>query len=336
VWLTLELRTALPEIDTGNRQSGNNVRIWADWGSSHLRIYLCRRNGHTFETLEERRGPGVKDCADFEAAFFELASDWLNANGEAPVYLSGMIGSTLGWHDAGYAPCPANLESVVERTFRFEARGTRFTIAPGLSGTSIFGLPDVMRGEEMQIFGCIAANAPRSDTQLFCLPGTHTKWASVERSTIVSFFTSLQGEMRELLMTYGLIGKTLGVDADRHDLDMSAFDAGVATMADPTLHIEHAVFSTRSRIVLGDLAVSQGASWLSGILIGAEVRDAVTAFRTRGHDAENLTLVGTPVLNKLYARALAPLGIQPTVLDGGAMAIAGMMALADAVESTEA
>ena len=40
-------------------------------------------------------------------------------------------------------------------------------------------MPDVMRGEETQIFGALALSG--SDAGLFLLPGTHSKWAEVVR-----------------------------------------------------------------------------------------------------------------------------------------------------------
>ena len=51
---------------------------------------------------------------------------------------------------------------------------------PGVRTRDAHGVPDVMRGEETQIVGGVAADA--SERVLVVLPGTHSKWAFVERA----------------------------------------------------------------------------------------------------------------------------------------------------------
>ena len=49
------------------------------------------------------------------------------------------------------------------------------------------GVPDVMRGEETQIVGCLTEGDP--PRRLFVLPGTHSKWAIIEAARITRFAT---------------------------------------------------------------------------------------------------------------------------------------------------
>jgi 2-dehydro-3-deoxygalactonokinase len=306
------------------------VRLWGDWGSSNLRVYRCDADGIV---QGERNGPGVAQCDNFEATFFDVIGDWADEARSSTVFLSGMVGSTLGWHDAPYLACPATIPDLGRAVLRFEARGQRFAIVPGLRCTNIFGLPDVLRGEEMQLLGWADVHGAGMAQRTICLPGTHTKWAQVDGGRVTAFFTSLQGEIRAALLGQGLIGKTLGPDAAKAATDHAEFDRGVAAMVDPTLSIEHAVFSTRSRIVLGDLAVASGASYLTGLLIGAEVRDGRAAHRARGLSDNDFVLIATPLLTDLYARALAAFDCRSEVVDGAAMALRGMMTLAAQTEA---
>ena len=55
-----------------------------------------------------------------------------------------------------------------------------------------------MRGEETQIAGALAL-LPDFDG-VFCLPGTHSKWAHVSAGEVVSFQTYMTGELFALLV----------------------------------------------------------------------------------------------------------------------------------------
>ena len=64
-------------------------------------------------------------------------------------------------------------------------------LVPGLSATDDAGVAEVMRGEETQVLGVLAA---MGGSGLACLPGTHSKWARVEDGRIVGFTTHMTGE----------------------------------------------------------------------------------------------------------------------------------------------
>ena len=75
-------------------------------------------------------------------------------------------------------------------------------------------MPDVMRGEETQIFGALALSG--RDEGLFLLPGTHSKWAEVKDGRIVSFRTFMTGEVFGALKDHTILGRLMreGGDAD--------------------------------------------------------------------------------------------------------------------------
>jgi 2-dehydro-3-deoxygalactonokinase len=53
-----------------------------------------------------------------------------------------------------------------------EADGRRVMLAAGVSYVDEAGQPDVMRGEDTEIFGIFDAGS-----RLIVLPGSHSKWA---------------------------------------------------------------------------------------------------------------------------------------------------------------
>lgn len=303
--------------------------IAGDWGSSFMRLYLCEV-GESAHVIETTSGPGIKFCDNAEAAFFEAAGAWLEREGPLPVVLAGMVGSNVGWVDCPYAPCPASLDDLAGRMTRFEVRGVPIAIVPGISCTSVFGLPDVMRGEEAQIFGWLA-DAAGEERRTLCLPGTHAKWCSVSGARVTRFFTSMTGEMFEILVAHSLVGRGMAPVTSDSTIAPGdpAFVQGVETaLADTRLAFEHAVFSARSLLVTGTLSSKTARPYLSGLLIGCEVRDAVAALAAAGEPVDHVTLIGAPALSPLYAAVLDRLGIAHAMADAHAASLAGLAALA--------
>ena len=76
-----------------------------------------------------------------------------------------------------------------------------FVLAPGLSYVDEAGQPDVMRGEETEIFGVADAGA-----RLIVLPGSHSKWARVDGERVVAFKTFVTGELFAALRDHTVAG----------------------------------------------------------------------------------------------------------------------------------
>lgn len=291
--------------------------IAGDWGTTHARLWLCAEDG---DILESREAPGVSQLdgkAAVEAAFLAAVEGW---DAALPAVLCGMVGSTIGWADAGYQDCPCPLEAMGGQALRFTAQGRAIAILPGLRARNSFGLPDVMRGEETQIFGAAAIGGERSFVA--ALPGTHNKWALVENGVVTSFHTALTGELYDAIARHTVLlgGKPAAVSPG------AAFDAGVeAVRSNPAAGLESLVFSVRARQVAGDLPREDAGSYLSGLLIGADVRSAAAAL--------DLTRKGLPLriicseqLATLYARALAAFGLESKPLSGAETVRAGLHA----------
>ena len=301
----------------------SNMFITGEWGSVAMKLDLCRDGTSGIEVLETVTGAGVLACPDPEAAFFAATGAWFDRHGTLPVILAGMIGSNIGWQDSGYVDCPGDAAKVAAASTPIVARGIKIHFTPGLKCRNIFGLPDVVRGEEMQVFGWLARQNDQ-DRRLVCLPGRHTKWLMTQGRSIVSFFTGMTGELEDLLLTHGLLGKGVVRDAAAFD----AFAAGLDLIAaDPTLSLGHALFATRSRLVLGDHAATEAASFLKGLMIGADVRDSVKAHAARGLPATRVAVLGHGRTAEPYMAAFARLDIPAEPVDTTGLAVDGLAAL---------
>jgi 2-dehydro-3-deoxygalactonokinase len=290
--------------------------ICGDWGTSRLRLFLCAAGG---TVLARRDGPGIAEAGARAAEIFAgLTADW---NAGLPAILSGMVGSTIGWREAAYCACPAAPAAIAQAALRFEAptshgNGRHIAIVPGLSCTNASGLFDVLRGEETQLLGALRLRPDLArGRHLFCLPGTHAKWVLVEDGTVLRFQTALSGELFALLARHSVLARGAGAADPSHP----AFGAGMAA-ARGSAGLLHLLFSTRSRQLSGEIAAEDAASYLSGLIVGAEVEAGLRLFAGSGPVA----LVCTPALAALYETVLRGHGRPAVAVDGDAAVLAGL------------
>lgn len=292
--------------------------IAGDWGTSNLRLYLCefKPNGES-GILDTRFGPGISQInGDFEDKFFNLTQDWLNQYGHMPVLLSGMIGSNIGWKEAPYLTCPVSAEEIAKGRLQFEVRGLSFSILSGLRTQNPLGLPDVMRGEELQMLGWLVQQESPPQKQLFALPGTHNKWTLIENGIISNFLTAFTGELFGLLRNHSI----LITDQSSIAFDEDVFMNGVQSIENMgEAQLIHTLFSTRSKQVLGEIASTDALSYLSGMIIGADVKGAHSLFG----DVDGVTIIGEASLSKKYELALQHFGVKSYSCKPADIAVSG-------------
>jgi len=284
--------------------------IAVDWGTTNRRAYRITSQGHCVAEFEDDRGVLSMSKGEFAGAVAGIR----DRLGDLPLLLAGMVGSRSGWVEAPYLACPAGLEELAANLTWIEDGGA--AIIPGLSivGDSH---ADVMRGEEVQIFGALAAGLIPADS-FVCHPGTHNKWIRIEAGRIVDFRTVMTGELFNLLRERGVLADLIGDDASPGE----AFRAGVLRgLGDCTLTAE--LFTIRARVLLGQLERGDAGSYTSGLLIGADVRLGL-AFAC----VSQPIVMGRPELTRFYAEAMAEAGHSAREVDGGTAFLAGAVAIA--------
>ena len=283
-----------------------------DWGTSSVRAFLMgkgrvietRQSGHGIQHLPE---PGP---AGFERAFTAIAGDWVDQWPWMPVVASGMVGSAQGWVEAPYVRCPADIRTLASRHVRVASgAGPEVLIAPGVLFDPPGGLPDVMRGEEIQISGALLRDPSIGRRSCMVLPGTHSKWVQVEEGTIVRYSTYMTGELFSILRHHSILGRLMPDSSGdvESKTDVMAFEAGLATarVSSPG-DFTHQIFAARTLGLCDRLPRSALADFLSGLLIGHEVVSGLSRSGTSG--SVPLILIGAPALCARYASALKFLG----------------------------
>lgn len=299
--------------------------IALDWGTSSLRAWRLAPGGAVLEARRADLGILRVVGGAFAAALSQVAEDW-RAPG-VPVLMCGMIGSRQGWVEAPYVACPAGLSALAAALAEVPDE-ENVRIVPGASLRPERGAPEVMRGEETQLLG-IDIGEPG----VCVLPGTHSKWVVMEAGEIAWFTTFMTGEVYEVLQRHSILGRLM---TEPRGEDPAAFRQGVAEALAPAgAGTLQSLFGVRTRGLFGDLAADQLASYLSGLLIGAEIREARAALAARNSRAERLTVIGAGPLTALYEEALAMAGIA-TRRAGEDSAARGLWRIAGAAQLVEA
>lgn len=286
--------------------------IAVDWGTTNRRAYQIDAAGQCVDQFEDALGVTSVAPGGFDAAVAQVRARL----GERPILLAGMVGSNRGWREAVYVPCPADGDALARAILWIEPGRTG--IVPGVSQTGDAGA-DVMRGEEVQVLGAIAAGLIPADG-LVCHPGTHAKWIATAAGRITGFRTMMTGEIFALLGRHSILADRL--DGEVHTGAAFAAGVGEALAGGDLLS---GLFRIRARHLLGEQeGEGGGASYASGLLIGCDVR-AGLALGAEGAVA----LIGRPDLCELYAFALAQAGRETVAIDGAAAFLAGIQRLTE-------
>ena len=211
-----------------------------------------------------------------------------------------MIGSRQGWMEVPYASCPAGLPELALGLGRVSGPDSRAVhIVPGaLRAASGGEFPDVMRGEETQIMGDLAARAGALRATS-CRART-ANGPGARTGRLVGFATYMTGELYDVLRRHSILGRLMSGDAPDDDAFGQGLDRARHSAGAPPGRLLHDLFSTRTLGLVGALPGPALASYLSGLLIGGEI---LAATSTSGEG--EIVVLGSGALTALYLRALA-------------------------------
>ncbi len=303
--------------------TSGGVLVAIDWGTSNVRARLVDGDGAVLAEARSDDGIAKLAAGEHAAAFERLVAAWP----QVPAIMAGMIGSRQGWREAAYLPCPAATGALADAIVRFTTAGGRpIAIVPGVMLVSPLRDGDVMRGEETQIVGLTDGEPDFAGVAV--MPGTHSKWVSIADGTIRDFQTVMTGELFDLFAHKSFLRHSVAQETG----DLAAapdFALGVRRTVSEGLPFLAALFSVRARALLADAKPDDNLAYLSGLIIGGEIAAAEASGRLAAGTA--LRVIGSKSLGRAYARALAIAGRDARVLDGDALALAGLVHLARAI-----
>jgi 2-dehydro-3-deoxygalactonokinase len=293
----------------------------SDWGTSRFRLWLVDGNGHV---LSEKRSDDGLDTSR-NRGFTETLEGHLSAlraPAGLPVIICGMAGSRQGWVEANYVPVPADLKAILSGAVKIEGIARDVRIIPGLSqsGTS----PNVMRGEETQLLGAILDR--NLSYGIIAMPGTHSKWVTLEEGRAKRFSTYLTGELYALIASQSILRHSIGDAAAFASPDHPQFKAAVELMLSGERMLGE-LFGIRAAMLLDNLSPEGAASRLSGLLIGAEIAGA----KAKSASKNKVILVASGTMAALYGNALRIADIDFDLVDADEAVRKGLFVAASSI-----
>ncbi len=300
--------------------SSNEKIIVGMWGTTNLCLYLLDKVSGA--VLDKRTGPGVSKMKErsYSDVLYALIDEWLPSANTDRIYLGGMVGSSIGWRETNYIPCPANLSSILHQTNTLQCKSKRVYIVPGLSCTNNLGEPDVLRGEEIEL---LAVAEGLSGVNYVCIPGTHTKWVKLKDNIVESFFTCVAGEVYDVLLSNGVL---VSSDKNTQSSDLKHYENSLQDIYKAPEALLALMFSARSRTVTGSLTAHQAQDRLSGLLIGSDVHHALKQMELK--EDKTIHIIGNDTLSKRYEIALKMKGIQSLVTPASTACATGLWKVA--------
>ncbi|MFV0293968.1 MAG: 2-dehydro-3-deoxygalactonokinase [Paracoccus sp. (in: a-proteobacteria)] len=285
--------------------------IAADWGTSNLRLWAMWGND-VVETRASERGMGAMSGPDdFIAELARLTDGWP----PVPVIACGMVGARQGWVEAPYRSVPCTAVSPMI-SVPGNPGGRPVLIVGGIMQQDP---PDVMRGEETQIAGLLAANPDFDGT--ICLPGTHTKWVRISAGEVCHFHTIMTGEVFNLLARQSVLRHSLSADVAPDPGSAVFLDAVATALSQPHLAWSR-LFRLRAAGLTGQGGIdTEQVAQLSGTLIGLDLG------ASRAHWlGQQILILGASRLAILYDAALRQQRATPIIGDADTATRAGLHA----------
>jgi 2-dehydro-3-deoxygalactonokinase len=287
--------------------------IAIDWGTTRFRAYLLNNTGVVLDRVESHDGIMAVKPGGFPAVLAIRCGSWLARHADVLVIMAGMVGSRNGWIEAPYRACPTTAHDLAGAMQNVDIGNGRLAqIIPGCSYRDTTNTPDVMRGEETLAFGT------HCEDGIIILPGTHSKWVVIEHGVITQFATFMTGEIYAVLLNNTILG-TLKTEP----IDPAGFQKGLAA-AKREGGLTHHAFAARTSVLLGDMDGACVAPFLSGLVVGTEIRNALARFGTR----ENMILVAEGPIAESYREACAASGLSVTIKTPETCLIDGMALIA--------
>lgn len=307
-----------------------NEFISCDWGTSAFRLRLIdtltknvlaevKANMGIAATYAAWKESGENDRVCFYSSFLAVQVKALEQQchsklDNTAIVMSGMVSSNIGMIDLPYKELPfftSGSDTLTHLIPPSEQLKNKMIILSGARTNE-----DVMRGEETKLIGCETAD--EKDEQLFIMPGTHCKHIVVQDRMATRFKTFMTGEVFNLLTTKSILAASVEKNKAEQSIEaITSFTEGVLEGASNNLL--NSIFHVRTNKLFDYYTAKDNYNYLSGLLIGSELKDLAQK------DYAHITLVANGSLAFYYLQALQTLGVTTNVhtIDSDKALVAG-------------
>lgn len=264
-------------VDTGTTNTRvclwNSKRTLIAESKAEVGVRVTAIEGHN-GTLKQT----VKSC--MEQVLAKAGASFEDVN---RVIASGMITSNVGLAEIPHVPAPAGpreLAAHAEEHLLEDVCPVPILFIPGVKNradaidTGNFESMDIMRGEEVEAVA-IMEHFEKGRPYLLVLPGSHTKFVSVDREgRITGCLTTITGELLSVITNDTLIADAVGHQfADEEHYDKEMVLTGYRTAA--STGIGRACFSAR----ILNLFAEPDKQKIANYVLGAVLQNDIDAVR---------------------------------------------------------
>ena len=302
--------------------------ILGDWGTSVSRFFLCKRDrsGKNYLVVDSRTGKGVKSLQNVSAYFFDLLQDWMQDYEPKHAVISGMVGSNLGWRTIPYLNLPSSLSALAKACVCVNEQSPRILLVPGLECKNILGDWDVMRGEEIQLFGALHLDKTLSQESniLIGIPGTHSKWIQIKLAQVKNFLTGFSGELFQLIREHSVLLSDSLTDEAATDKQMQQFEKAVRVIKEGNTSLLHRLFSVRSRQIKENLPADLASYYLSGLILASDVKEAISLYAENSGRPNAVSIIASEELLPYYKIIFDIFSIEVKLVNARQASLAGL------------
>ncbi|MEX2512719.1 MAG: 2-dehydro-3-deoxygalactonokinase [Cyclobacteriaceae bacterium] len=262
-----------------------------DWGTSSFRLRLVNQSDKrvtsefnsdfgiqkAFNVWKDSKANDPQEKQDIYLNYIHEAVKELEAiSGQQLntqlIICSGMASSSIGIKELPYVSVPFDTSGLGMEMHVIAAKedfNHPLIIISGLKNDH-----NVMRGEETQLIGLISQLPDFDGEGAFIFPGTHSKHVYISSDKIVDFDTYMTGEVFKLLCHHSLLSNSLEENPPMDSEEkITAFKQGL--MHGSTKSLLSVLFNVRTNDLFGHLDKKQNYHYLSGLMIGNELRNLI-------------------------------------------------------------
>lgn len=290
-----------------------------DWGTTNFRAFAMNSRNELVGKIEKKMGLLQISDRQFAEALEHVLQEWLGEYKSLPIVMAGMVGSAQGWVNVPYVETPVCISELAKACHHFTLPwGAEAIIIPGVCHVDLNESFDVMRGEEVQLFGLL--ETLNRDELEAIFPGTHSKHIQVDAGKLTAFKTYMTGELFSALSEHTILGK--GLPKQSHSND--SYLKGVQESHHG--YFTNQLFKARTHRLFENLPEFEIHEYLSGLLIGSELRQL---------DNSSIYLVGGEQICERYTQACDYLDKQNQFVSGDDCFLVGMLKIKEALVQHE-
>lgn len=283
--------------------------ILVDWGTSSFRAILLDEDLKQIDLISTSKGILSIKNKQFHSYLLSQINPWLKNNKDIDILISGMIGSKNGWIETPYCICDVTIKDLTQKIKKVKNIQENIYLLPGVKTTKN-NLIDLMRGEEIQVFGSL--ESLKKDNALVVLPGTHSKWVKVENKTIIDFKTNMTGEVFKAISENTILSSSIS----NKNIDIESFKKALSFSKKET-NLLNTIFQIRANE--NHIGTNNTYSFLSALLISYEIKSMIDIYK-----CNEIILVANDTLNELYELAFNSYNIKTIKIESNLTVLEAM------------